>query len=279
MTEEDASLPAASTTRRKSRFIGSLLILTAVFGWLLSLAWIAGLWYVRPAVTGAAVAMMDTAAVSLEASQQLLVIVDDSLTQADASLGQINSMLSEFSLVMGSTSEVLHNVSVILENDLPAVINGTIQGLKGLEQTTLLVDNTLNLLSAIPFFGGDRYRPEVPLNQSVAQISRDLSELPDSISDIGTQLNQTSDSLEPIPATLDDLVRELTQVKTSLTEAERVLGQYDQVISGTLTQITTLRESLPRFIDGVFIAVTLLAAWIALAQIGLFTQGMERLRD
>ncbi len=279
MSENGAPIPAASMPRRKSRFIGVLLILTAVFGWLLSLGWIVGTWYARPAITGAAVGIMDTVAVSLEASQQLLVIVDDSLAQADASLGQINSMLSEFSLVMGSTSEVLHNVSGVLENDLPAVINGTIQGLRGLEQTTLLVDNTLNLLSAIPFFGGDRYRPEVPLNQSVARISRDLSDLPDSISNIGTQLNQTSESLEPIPASLDDLVIELNRVKTSLSEAENVLGQYEQVISNTSTQINTLREGLPRFIDGVFIAVTLLAAWIALAQIGLFTQGMERLRD
>jgi methyl-accepting chemotaxis protein len=279
MSETANSEEIVTHKQKKNRPIGYLLIFTAIFGWLLSIGWIAGLWYVRPIVRSTLIDGVDTLSISLDASEQMLIVVNDSITQADASLTQVTSMLSEFSLVLDTTSEVMLTVSDILEDDLTQVLNGTVQGLRGLEQTMLLVDNTLILVSSIPFFGGERYRPATPLNQSVAQIRLDLSGMPDSIGQISTQLNLTAENMQPIPETLSQLSSELTAVQNTLNNADQVITDYELVINDTQTRITELRQNLPSFIDGTFIAITLLATWIALAQIGLFTQGIERLRD
>lgn|GEM_PF-3911039 len=237
------------------------------------------MWYIRPVLRTSILNTVDTISVSLDASQEILKVVDSSIVQADSSLTDLIGMLSEVSLVLESTTGLMLNVSDILVDDLAPVINGTIQGLRGLEKTTLLVDNTLLLVSSIPFFGGERYRPTTPLNQSISQISKDLAEMPVSIRQISVQLDNTSEGLHPILETLNQLSADLSVVQSNLESASFDISEYQLVISEAQTRIYAFQDAFPVYLDGVYIGITLMAVWIVLAQIGLFTQGLEKLRS
>lgn len=261
------------------RFIGLILIITAVFGWLLSLGGIAALWSSKPVVTTTSIDLVDSITISLDATEQMLAVLNLSLQQAKSSLDQVASTLDDFGKTIGATSSVLQSISDIIGNDFVDLLNNTVAGLGAMEKTSQLIDNTLIFVSAIPFFGGSQYRPEVPLSTSVAGLSADLKEMPVSLMQISQEMETTATSLEPVPGSLQVLSAELTQVKVNLENAEKLTVEYQRIIDDYQGRLAAFQSSLPGIIQNLFLVITLFILWVAFAQIGLFTQGLERLRE
>jgi hypothetical protein len=271
--------PKSSRTPWLRRFVGLILIITAVFGWLLSLGGIAALWSSKPVVTTTSIDLVDSITISLDATEQMLAVLNLSLQQARSSLDQVASTLDDFGETIGATSSVLQSISDIIGNDFVDLLNNTVVGLSAMEKTSQLIDNTLIFVSAIPFFGGSQYRPEVPLSKSVAGLSADLKEMPVSLSQISKEMEMTATSLEPVPGSLEVLSAELIQVKSNLENAEKLTVEYQRIIDDYQGRMEAFQNNLPGIIQRLFLVITLFILWVAFAQIGLFTQGLERLRE
>ena len=147
-----------------------------------------------------------------------------------------------------------------------------------LEGTTRLVDSTLNFISSIPFIGGEAYKPETPLNESIGDISTSMEDMPTSLETIGTELDGTAKTLEPIPNSLNSLSGDIANIQTNLDDAQKIVSQYQATLTTVNDHLSKAQHNLPILINvGIGIIVALMV-WIFLAQFGLFTQGMERMR-
>lgn len=262
----------------RNRWMGLILVLTAVLGWLLSTGGLAGLWLSHRPVKQTILDMLNLASGSIESTYQILAVLDDSLVQAERGLRQVNATLNNFSNSLEGTTQILAGISNILSSEFDQILSNTVTSMEALEKTSVLIDNTLAFVSAIPFFGGSQYKPEVPLSQSVAGIKKDLQEMPRALDNVSQQLDSTSESLSPIPQDLNSMGSQLSQIETNLADARSILSDYKISLASFQSQITTLKKSLPLAIDTAYGVLTLLLVWIGLAQFGLFTQGLERLR-
>ncbi len=210
-------------------------------------------------------------------SNRVLPVPLGKVSEPEGSLSEVDQTLNGFSSVLGNTSGVLEGVSQILAEEFIGILNDTAAGMEGLERTSRLIDNTLAFISAIPFIGGNQYQPEIPLAQSVANIRRDLEGMPPAMREISSQLRQTAGALQPLPTALDNLAAQLTGIRENLAASRQQLDEYRLIIESYQAQLEGFQKILPNAIAGLYAGLSLLLVWIGLAQIGLFTQGLERL--
>lgn len=265
--------------RPGAKFIGIILILTAIFGWIFSLAGLASTLWVRPHLISYATSGVRTLQSTLTSTNDLLEVVDSSLTSATSGLIAVVDTLNGFSDTLDSTSAVMESISTVVSTDLSKVVDSTIAAMDGLEATTRMVDSTLNLLSAVPFFGGAAYKPETPLNESIADISTSMEDMPVSLEAIGTQLEGTAETLQPIPASLSSLTKELDSINASLENAHQIVDQYQTSLTNIDERLTSITANIPLIVNVIVFSIFGLLLWVFLAQFGLFTQGLERMRQ
>lgn len=258
--------------------IGVLLISTAVLGWLISLSGLVLLWTSYRAVRQTLTEVLEITSGALQVSSQTIVLLETSLIQAEESLAEVYTTLNGFSVVLETTSGVLEGVSQVLGNEFIRILSDTSTGMQGLERTSRLIDNTLAFLSSIPFLGGSQYQPEVPLAESVANIRRDLEGMPAALEQVSSQLKDTADGLQPLPAAMSNLTTQLAGIQSNLSQTRRQLNEYQTIIESYQSKLERFKAILPVLLTGLYVGVSILLVWIGLAQFGLFTQGLERLR-
>lgn len=267
----------STLTNLPEKLIAAILIGTAIFGWLISLSGLVLLWASYRPVKKTTMELVEVTSGALQVSSQTIVLLENSLIQAEGSLNEITHTSEGFSSVVDNTSSVLEEVSQILGDEFIKILRGTSAGMEGLEKTSRLIDGTLVFISSIPFLGGDRYEPEVPLAESVAGIRRDLEAMPLALEGISDQINETAIGLQPLPTAMENLNVHLEGIQKNLVETRRQLEEYQSLIETYQNQLENLKNNLPAVITSIYITLSLLLLWIALAQTGLFTQGIERL--
>lgn len=262
-----------------SRIIGIVLMIAAVFGWIISLAGIYGLVWVRPRAISATNSGLQTLRITLKATNNLLGVIDSTLVSANSGLDAVSETLHGFGRSLQATSDVMDSVSTTLTVDIDKVLKTTIKAMDGLEATTRMVDTTLNLVSAIPFLGLNSYSPTTTLSSSVSSISKSMTSMPTSFDLIGNDLKTTSKVMQPIPDSLTKLTGELANIQTSVASAQNIVRQYQTSLTDLQKNVENAIPFAPTAINIIFGAILALMIWVFLAQIGLFTQGLERMRQ
>ena len=161
-----------------------------------------------------------------------LLLVGDSLTQAAGSLSSLSSVIDE---------------------DLLTVLGTTEQSLQAAEEGVSVLETTLYGLSVISF-GALDYSPEVPLTESVATLSENIGDIPDSVAGLSAQLSQMETNLETAQDSTGQMSADLKRLEENL---QRTQGK------------------IPRwFFAGKLFAVTLLLL-ILVSQVGVVYRGVE----
>lgn len=261
-----------------NRLIGKILIGAAVFGWLISLAGLIILWSFKPAVTRTTNAFLSSGLDVLNATQSLLVVADDSLTAASENLTLISDITRQVAETIDKTTPIVEGVSNLVGNDLTNAISDLRQALTTLQSTAKVVDSTLGFLSKIPLINAP-YDPEIPLETSVSQMANGMKDLPDQLSNIQNDMQTATESMTGLPGTINNLADELDKVNTSTQSALLVVEQYQTIVDKLIIQITWLQKALPVLMVVVWVFFSLIFVWMAAAQLGLYEQGMERLKQ
>ncbi|MEW6504829.1 MAG: hypothetical protein AB1457_12775 [Chloroflexota bacterium] len=261
-----------------NKVIGMILIATAILGWLISLSGLGLLWASYQPLRQTASEMLEVTRGALEVTSQTMLLVEDSLRQAEIGLEQVQTTLNGFSAVIETTSGVMEVVSGVLGDEFNGILRDTANAMEGLEKTSRLIDDTLGFISSVPFFGGSQYQPETPLAESVASMRQDLEGIPPALEQISNRLEDTADGLQPLPETIGNLTAQLAGIQNNLSQTHRQLDEYQAVIESYRSELERLTTTLPKVITGLYIGISILLVWIGFAQIGLFTQGLERLK-
>ena len=256
-----------------ARLTGLLLILDALLGFGLSVAGLVVIWTSQSTVLTRVTSTMDTIEMTVAATTNMLDVVNTTLDQAGANIQAIEASLIDVTAALSTASNVADTVGTMIGEDFTRVIAETQTSLDSVETSAKLIDDTLRIVSAVPFIGA-RYRPEVPLQEPISAVNLSLAELPASFAVVQSEMEQTSTSVDNIRRDLDNLSMTIGEIDTSLTEAKVVLKQYRTVVQSQEQEIARREANLPRWLDYASWSLTIGLIWLLFAQIPIFLVGL-----
>ncbi len=258
-----------------SSLIGSVLIFSATLGLALSLIGLVFTWMYTPRLTEALQAQLELAASVMDMTAQGLEVASQTLDATRLTIQTLDETVQTFSRSITDTLPLLDTIGAVVGEDLPDTIRSTQTSLDSAQQSARVIDGVLRTLTAIPFFPGDPYAPEVPLHIALNNVSISLDGLPRSFQEMQDNLAKSSANLATAQTDIQKVRREVVQVKRNLEGAQEILRQYRQTALTLRTQLENLRLGLPNLMRWATLFLSLFWIWLATAQLGLLTQGLD----
>lgn len=259
------------------RICGVMLLAAALLGTAISLAGLATVWRVEAQMVTGVQNGLDLLDRTLESTQTLLVVTESSLKRAEEDLVLLSEMSADAAATLETTTEVTTHLGDLLGKDLVAVVDETQKSLDSVKTSAKLIDDTLRLISAVPFVGA-AYKPEVPLQESVEQVSASLDAVPVTLAAVQTSLLSTTSDTRSLKTDMHLLSKSLLQIKLKVSELKQVTGAYQTIVGEAQTNLKGVRGAFPTWARQASLGISLLLFWLLLSQPALLFQGLELLQ-
>lgn len=258
------------------KIIGITFIVAAVFGLIFSLAGIVLVWTVKTPLTTYLVNTIDLIDTTLEATSSGLSVTDETLTKTISDLTTLENTIQTASKAVDDSVPMVETITGLLSGSLPEAIEATQTGLTSLQSAAVSIESTLQLLTSIPFIPIENYAPEVPFTDAIGNVSNSLDQIPESLADMESTLNTTQGNLTMIAAQTRIISRNIGDLKSSIYDIQLVIDQYMDVITTAQEKVDSIRSYLSTIITVTAWLFTIIFIWLGIAQLGLLTQGLER---
>lgn len=249
------------------------MIIFSSIGLLFSLAGITVSWIVKPGIQQELSAIVDTLQNTLTNTGDGLIVLDSALDNVKSNLEIIVTTLDNLDGTIFGVSSSLDTSSDLVGDDLRQTIIETQIALSSASNSAELIDNTLSIISRIPFIGAN-YQPEVPLHTSLNSVAESMDEIPESLELMEGNLTETADGLRLLNDNMLELSDELAKFDTDLEDTQSVLEEYRSIIVASEKQLQKFQKNLPRNLTllAIFISGTLFS--LAVAQSVTLFQGI-----
>ncbi len=258
-----------------SRFVGLTLILASILGLVVSVGGIVILVQNRQNLETQVVSLIDLMDSSLSITSEGFTVINDALVQTSKSTVLVTEITNDLGNSIGTSSPALESIGDLLGKELVAMIDSAQSSLVSAQSSAKVIDDTLKLVS---FFSMSAPKPasgEKPLAESLGEIAKSMENLPKSLLTVQKSIEDTSKNLQSMQTGVYDLATSINQVDETIVNAQHVIGQYNSTVKEIRATTTQIKTNLPRTINLAVIGITLGLVWMAIAQIGLFTQGLE----
>ncbi len=262
--------------RAVSRLVGVIYVLASLFGLLLSVGGLFFLWSTKTVVVGDITDAADLAGRTLTATQRTINVVSDSLDQADNDLQLIQGMTNNVSSALNDSSGLITATANLVGGDLITFVDNTRTSLASVSSGARFVDDFLRVLNGVPFIGG-RYKPDVPLQDSVANVSKSMEPLPGSLTKIRGELDTASNNVDTVRGQIDALTLQLDDVHGSLSNARKVVKEYNLILTDVQGRFDRFQTHLPALLNTIYLGLTAVLAWVVMTQLGLLVHGIQLL--
>lgn len=258
------------------KIIGITFITAAIIGLIFSVAGIVLVWAVREPLTTNLVNTIDLIGTTLEATSTGLSTVDETLSSTISNISTLESTIQTASNAVDDSVPMVESISGLLSGNLPDSIEATQTGLTTLQDAAGSIESTLQLLTNIPFLPIERYAPEISFTDSLEDVSTSLDPISQSLVDMESTLNTTQGNMIMITAQLRIISRNIGDLKSSLYDIQIVLEKYQEVITTAQERVDSISTNLNTIITVTAWIFTIIFIWLGIAQLGLLTQGLER---
>jgi hypothetical protein len=261
-----------------TRLIGYILIVGAILGLILSIAGLITVPTVEQQATDRALAGLDLLDRALLATAEGLSIADEALQDASDIAASLQTTTLGASQAVSDTIPLVNSVAALAGKDLPNSITAAQQALGAAESSAKVIDDTLSVLATLARLGGVEYQPSVPLHTSIAQVSDSLDSFSTSFSGMENGLITSAENLAHIESDITKMADSIGQIDANLTSTQSLIGQYQDVVADLQAESATIRERLPKWLQLLKWGAWLTLIWLAIAQLGLLSQGLEMIR-
>lgn len=258
------------------KIIGVSFIVAAIFGLIFSIAGIALVWGVKGSITESLMNTIDLIDTTLEATSAGLTVVDDTLSNTFADLNTLENTIQTAGKGIDDSVPMVESISGLLSGNIPQSIEATQTALTSLQDAAATLESTLQLITSIPFLPIEAYAPDVSFTAAIDEVSQSLDAIPDSLGEMEDTLATTKGNLTLLAAQVRILSRNISELKSSVYEIQLVIGQYQEVISTLQEKLDIFRSNLSTIINVTALVFTVIFIWLGIAQLGLLTQGLER---
>lgn len=259
------------------KVIGYTFIVAAILGLIFSLAGIVMVWVVRTPLTANLVSTFDLIDTTLEATSSGLTIVDDTLTNTISDLISIENTVQTAGRGIDDSVPMVESLSVLMSENIPQAISATQTGLSTLQDAAGTLESTLQLITSIPFLPIEGYDPDISFSAALEEVSQSLDAIPQSLSEMDNTMNTTEGNLIMLGAQINIIARNISDLQDSFYEIQLVFDQYQEVISEVQDKLDYFSENLQTGITVSAWIFTIIFIWLGIAQVGLLTQGLERI--
>jgi len=262
------------------RIIGVLLILAAILGLVVSIGAMYVIWNVQANLTSSLQSTIDLLGQTLETTSQGLVVTQQALQSSVDLIGSLQATVETTAEAIGSTNPLMDEIAILLKEKLPNTIRATQTSLLTAQESAATIDTVLRAISGIPLIGPSiGYDPQVPLSDALGQVAQELENIPDTFIAMEDKLQNTQSNMQTFEADLTVMADSVGQIQSSVAQYDQVIGGYQASLDQVLTRLETLSANLPNIVRMVSIGLTAFLVWMAIAQLGLFTQGWELLTE
>jgi ABC-type transporter Mla subunit MlaD len=262
------------------RVIGVLLILAAILGLVVSIGAMYVIWNAQGNITTSLQTTIDLLGQTLETTAQGLVVTQGALQSSVDLIGNLQATVETTAKAIGSTNPLIDEIGGLMGEDLPNTIRATQISLETAQQSAATIDTLLRAMSGIPLIGPSiGYNPEVPLSEALGQVAQNLEDLPDAFMGMQENLKNTQDNMQIFESDLTVMAESVGQIQSSVAQYNQVIGGYQASLDQILAQLETLSANLPNIVRMVSIGLTAFLVWMAIAQLGLITQGWELITE
>jgi methyl-accepting chemotaxis protein len=258
------------------KLIGVLLLVAAVVGVVFSIASIVYIWRIEENVINSLQNSIDLISQTLDTTSQGLIVTRDALKISVQTISSLETTILTTAKTIESATPVVDQIGSIMESDLPKAIEAASTSLKSAQQSAKVIDSLLSTLGSLPLIGSSlNYNPEVPLSDSLGQVADSLNDLPASFSNLQENLDQASSNLETFEADLSVMAESVSGIESTISEFDNVIEGYQQSLLQIHTNLEAAKRNLPTYMHFLVLALTVFFVWMAIAQLGLLTQGWE----
>ncbi len=264
--------------RIHSRLSGAIFVIGAVFGLVISISCLIILWSTKADVTRRVSSTAALVGSALTATHEMIGVVGTTLDQAATSLQITQSMVSDVSRTLNDSSGLISSTADLVGTNMVDFVNNTQTSLASVQNSAKAVDSILTKISSVPLIGpylGGGYSPDMPLEASVANVSRSMDPLPGSLTKIRRDLDVSSANVSTIHADIQTLAGQIDSIKANLEQARKVVDEYRNILADVQTRYDAFESRLPVTINIIYIGVTLVLVWILITQIGMLIRGIE----
>jgi methyl-accepting chemotaxis protein len=258
------------------KIIGIAFIVAAIFGLIFSIAGIALVWGVKAPLTESLLSSINLIDTTLEATSSGLAVVDETLTKTLTDLTALESTLQTAGRGVDDSVPMVESISGLLSGSIPDGIEATQTALTTLQDASATLESTLQLITSIPFLPIQKYEPDVSFTTAIEDVSQSLNAIPESLGVMEGTLNSTQGNLTILAAQVRIISRNISELKSSVYDIQLVLGKYQEVISTLQEKMDLFRSKLFTIITVTAWVFTIIFIWLGIAQLGLLTQGLER---
>ncbi|GAB4481992.1 MAG: hypothetical protein Kow0088_24640 [Anaerolineales bacterium] len=258
-----------------SSLVGYLLIFSAGLGFLLSLFGLVITLRYAGHLTVTLQEQILLAESVMDTTAQGLDVASQTLETTRMTVRTLDETVQTFSQSITDTLPLLDTIGGMIGEDLPDTIHSTQVSLSAAQQSARVIESVLGTLTAIPFFPGDPYEPEVPLYVALGDVSSSLNDLPQAFRVMQENLLKSGANLATAQADIQKVRGEVAQVESNLQQAQAILKQYRQTALHLRDQFESLRLKTPQLVRWGTIFFSLFLVWLATAQVGLLSQGLD----
>jgi uncharacterized protein YoxC len=258
------------------RISGLLLLIAAVLGWAGCITGSVLLWR---GVSATSTSLQKTAGElnsTLEATSELLSVLEITMDTINSKLTVIESASIGLTDTLGAASAIAADFSSLSGGDFPEIVKDIQTALSSMQNSARLVDDTLGIITNLPFIGR-RYSPEMPLSESVSNVSTSMDNLPKTLSSMESDLTTTSEDLQSLKEDVEILSSSLGEIKASIKVMQKALDSYQSSVSSLKERLGTFKKNLPGYMTALSVSVTLFFFWLSAAMISQFLHGLELL--
>ena len=258
-----------------NRTLGVVFILTALIGFVFSTAGVVFTWRIKNPVVQNFLTTLDLIDSTLTTTENGLEVTELSLKKATIDVKSLEDTVLASSKAIEDTSPLLNSLSGLLTEDLPDTIVATQISLQSAQSSARLIERVLIAVTSIPFFPGEAYNPQIPLDKALADVSTSLDPLTVSFQDMEKRLRSSQGNLILIQAQFKIIARHVSQFNEYISEAEKVIDDYQVVILELQNGTSLLRLRIPAWINSLALILTFGFVWLGIAQLALLLYGWE----
>ncbi len=262
------------------KILGLLLLIAAVVGVIFSILGITYLWRIQGSITTGIQSTVEVLAHTLETTSQGLDVTYSALEGTVATIGALETTVETIAATVKSSTPLVEEIRVLMDENLPSTITSTEESLLTAAKSAEVIDSLLSTFSSLPFIGASLdYDPEVPLSDSLGEVANSLGSLPESFSNMQDDLLMTSTNLQTFEADLTVMAASIGEIETSVAQYNDVISGYQKSLDEIQLQLFQVNDNVPMIVRFLLIALTVFLGWMAIANLGLLTQGWELLTE
>lgn len=270
------------------RVLGVVVMIAGILGLILSLAGVVSVWVIKPTVAGYVDVTIQTLNTSIDTSQRAMEVTGDALGATVASVDALSAMLSTTAKSVEDTKPVLEQVNFLMGDTVPSVMQSASDSLATAQQAAAVLDSAIKslnnfrtVMSAAPLIGSfveepdEPYDPDVPLADSLGDLSTTLSTLPETFTEMAANLDKADDNLVIIQDNLTTMSTSVALISESLTEYQTMIAQSQASMDNLRSILDNIQKNQATILNGIAIGLSFFFFWLLAAQVVIFTQGWE----